>query len=250
MVSIETPFVRLYKYVPELVLAPLEFELSHDVKQPDQYYLGLCVRNQRTDTELDTEFAQKWPVILDRKRAGERIIYCSFGTFYTGSDKVLFDFITNLLEAVASITAVQLVCSVNSLVIETIKARQASTPNVHFFRRVPQLDVLQIVDLHITHGGLGSVKESILYGVPMLVYPLDLHYDQNGNGLKVEYHGLGLRGVFGREHTASMREKITRLLDDASFRTNIAQFKATCAATYTEDTLKKTLTQLLTTLVL
>ena len=176
---IKTPFTRLFANVPELVLAPLEFELSSDVRQPNQHYLGLCIREQRTDTELDPDFAQQWPIILARKQAGKRIIYCSFGTFYTGSDKALLDFVTNLLEVVAGIAKVQLICSVNSLVVETLKARQATVSNIHFFKRVPQLTVLKVADLHITHGGFGSVKESILYGVPMLVYPLDLHYDQN-----------------------------------------------------------------------
>ena len=175
---VETPFTRLFGNVPELILAPLEFELTPEVRKPHQHYLGLSIREARTDTELDAEFAKQWPGLLARQQAGQRLIYCSFGTFYTGSNKALLDFITNLLAAISTVPDVQLVCSVNNLVVETLKARHAALPNVHFFRRVPQLLVLKNTDVHITHGGLGSVKESIHYGVPMLVYPLDAHYDQ------------------------------------------------------------------------
>ena len=243
---VDTDFARLFANVPEIILAPAEFELSPEVRQPHQYYLGLSIQETRTDTELDPEFAQQWPVLLARQRAGQRLIYCSFGTFYTGSNKVLLDFVTNLLEAVGALPDVQVVCSVNSLVVETLLARHAALPNVHFFRRVPQLVVLKNADVHITHGGLGSVKESIYYGVPMLVYPLDAHYDQPGNGLKVEYHGLGLRGNFQWERPAELKEKLSRLLDDATFRTNVAQFRLTCATRYAEDTIKNTLRELLT----
>jgi UDP:flavonoid glycosyltransferase YjiC (YdhE family) len=243
---IETPFVRAFQNIPEIVLAPLQFELSADVKKDYQYYLGLCIREKRKDTELDNEFEQQWPFVLAGKEKGYRIIYCSFGTFYEGSDKVLLDFVSNLLEVIPQIPHVQLVCSVNGLVIETLKVRYTARQNVYFFKRVPQLEVLKAADVHITHGGLGSMKESIFYKVPMLVYPLDLRYDQNGNGLKVEHHGLGLRGVFGRERAADMRDKITKLLNDDTFRTNISQFQKVCTAPYGAQKIQDILTELST----
>ncbi|WP_345271504.1 hypothetical protein [Nibrella viscosa] len=70
---IETPFTRLFANVPELLLAPLEFELSPEVRQPNQHYLGLCIQEGRTDTELDPDFVRQWPAILARKQAGEPI---------------------------------------------------------------------------------------------------------------------------------------------------------------------------------
>ncbi|WP_345271505.1 glycosyltransferase [Nibrella viscosa] len=127
---------------------------------------------------------------------------------------------------------VQLICSVNRLVIETVRAWHQQPDHVHFFSRVPQLQVLQQANVFITHGGLGSVKESIYYEVPMLVYPLDPHYDQPGNALKVEHHGLGLRGVFHNERVTDLRTKLKRLLDDKSFKSRLRQFKAKTGATH------------------
>lgn len=226
----ETPFTRLFADVPELLLAPLGFELSPEVRQPNQLYLGLCIRDSRIDTELDPDFAQQWAVILAQKQADTRLIYCSFGTFYTGSNRVLLTFIENLLEVVSLLDNVQLICSVNRLVIETIQAKHQYCNNVYFFSRVPQLQVLQQADVFITHGGLGSIKESIYYGVPMLVYPLDPHYDQNGNALKVEYHGIGLRGIFEYERSTQLKSKLEQLFSDTTFKKNIKTMRENCIA--------------------
>jgi len=36
---------------------------------------------------------------------------------------------------------------------------------------VPQLEILKLADVFITHGGMGSVSEGLLYGVPLIVIP-------------------------------------------------------------------------------
>lgn len=192
---------------PEVLLVPLEFELSPDVRKPNQYYLGLCQCEDRHDTELDETFAEQWPQLLADRQPGEKWIYCSFGTYYQGADATLLRFVTNLLDIVRAWPTVRLICSVNKYLIETLRAREFIPANVHFFSRVPQLRVLAEADLFITHGGFGSIKESIHYGVPMLVYPLDAKYDQNGNALKVEHHRLGLRGLFAHERAEDLRSK-------------------------------------------
>ncbi|WP_211220220.1 glycosyltransferase [Rudanella lutea] len=239
---IQTPYTRLFANVPELLLAPLELEVSPDVRQPNGHYLGLCVQESRADTEVDPDFARQWPGILARKQAGERIIYCSFGTFYTGPDRTLLTFIENLLTVVSGLGNVQLVCSVNPLVIQTVRAWHRPSHQVHLFSRVPQLAVLQQADVFITHGGLGSIKESIYYGVPMLVYPLDPHYDQPGNALKVEHHGLGLRGVFHTERATNLQDKLQRLLNDGSFADKIRQFKRETEVISTRQIIRNLLT--------
>ncbi|WP_259015393.1 glycosyltransferase [Emticicia fluvialis] len=214
----ENHFTKMFRGVPELIAAPLEFEFSPHVRQEWQHYLGLCTRSQRQDTELDTSFAELWPDIKKHRANGQKIIYCSFGTYYAGPDRTLLNFVSNLVEVIHELGNIQLIISVNRFVIETFKSQLKAGGNICFFSRVPQLEVLKESDLLITHGGLGSIKEAIEFGVPMLVYPLDMHYDQNGNGLKVEYHGIGLRGNFAYERTNDMKSKIERLLNHAVFK--------------------------------
>ncbi len=211
--------------VPELILAPLEFEFVPEIRKPNQHYLGLCMREHRLDTELDPVFDPAWEAILAQKQDGNKLIYCSFGTFHEGADATLLRFVTNLLEVIRELPNVHLVCSVNKYVIETLRARKLLTDRTHFFSRVPQLRVLAEADVFITHAGFGSIKESIYYGVPMLAYPLDPHYDQNGNALKLEYHGLGLRGAFAHERLGDLKKKLERLMTDGAFRESMQKFR-------------------------
>ncbi|RDB03973.1 glycosyltransferase [Runella aurantiaca] len=247
--------------VPELILAPLEFEFAPEIRKPNQHYLGLCMREHRQDTELDPVFEQAWEHIvnlrlqqnkvpplkrdLGRAAVAERLIYCSFGTFHEGADATLLRFVTNLLAVVNELPNVRLVCSVNKYVIETLRARKLLTDRTHFFSRVPQLRVLATADVFITHAGFGSIKESIYYGVPMLAYPLDPHYDQNGNALKIEYHGLGLRGAFAHERVGDLKKKLERLLEEKTFREKVRQFREVIVDEYKEEKIKGAVQSLL-----
>lgn len=243
---VKNNFVKLFNNIPELLLLPLEFEFSSTVRKEYQYYLGLCQRENRIETELDSTFEDNWQQILDEKQQGKQIIYCSFGTFFEAASPLLLDFINKLLEVLQNIPNAFLICSVNKYVIEAIRFKHKVLDNVIFFSRVPQLKVLKITDLFITHGGLGGIKESIFYEVPMLVYPLDLHYDQSGNALKVEHHGLGLRGNFAYEHVTYMNAKIKKLLTDKKYQYKICEFKERVQEIYTPEYHKELLNQLLT----
>lgn len=222
-------FTKMILGVPEFIAAPLHLEVAAEVRRENQNYLGLCIRENRVDPEIDPDFSKKWPDILGSNRG---IIYCSFGTFYNGADRPLLNFLLKLINVVKDVPNYQLVISVNRWVIQALNIQFC---NVHLFTKVPQLQVLQNSDLFITHGGLGSIKESIEYCVPMLVYPLDLKYDQNGNALKIEYHRLGLRGNFLYERYVDLNSKILQILGDKSFEENIKNFKMKIQSVYTSN---------------
>lgn len=222
----------LFDNVPEIVLAPLEFEVSEQVRRVNQHYLGLCVSEDRRDTELDPQFSLEFSKVLDLKKSGMRLVYCTFGTFYQGPDRPLLDFLNKLLDVIDALEGIVVVLSVNKYVIQVLQDLRDVSPRVFMFTRVPQLTVLGNADLFLTHGGLGSIKESIFYEVPMLVYPLDLRYDQNGNGFKVEFHGIGLRGSFFHERASEMKAKITEVLIEPRYKSNIQQMRGAIQSRY------------------
>ena len=87
--------------------------------------------------------------------------------------------------------------------------------NVMPFEWVPQLEVLPLSDAFVTHGGMGSVMESVAFGVPMVVVPV--FGDQPNNADNVQKLKMGVafrrpRETFGAE---SFVRALTTLLDPA-----------------------------------
>ena len=87
--------------------------------------------------------------------------------------------------------------------------------------QVPQLEILQQVDVFVTHGGMNSVHEGLYYGVPQLVAPS--HFEQYLNG-KAGDGGGGLAycsvmGVdFGQASANELADGVSALLNDPSYR--------------------------------
>lgn len=67
----------------------------------------------------------------------------------------------------------------------------ASAPaNARVVAHVPQHAVLRRARLMITVGGLGSIKECVWLGVPMVLLPSREGYDPPGNAARAAHHGL------------------------------------------------------------
>jgi hypothetical protein len=81
---------------------------------------------------------------------------------------------------------------------------------------VPQLELLQKVDLFITHGGLNSVNEGLYYGVPLIAIPQQV--EQALVAIQVEKHhaglALGTRPPYGKVSVAELRAAADRILGD------------------------------------
>lgn len=67
----------------------------------------------------------------------------------------------------------------------------ALPPNVQVFPRVNQLEVLSRADVFLTHCGMNSVSESLLCGVPMVLFPQ--HSEEEAVAGRTEELGAGLR---------------------------------------------------------
>lgn len=96
----------------------------------------------------------------------------------------------------------------------------------------PQMPVLEKAALFITHGGLGSVHETLWNGVPFVAVPQ--HFEQLRNALAGARGGAGIivdDECYGRHVTGEqLREAVAKVTADASFRQNAMRLGETLKA--------------------
>jgi UDP:flavonoid glycosyltransferase YjiC (YdhE family) len=84
--------------------------------------------------------------------------------------------------------------------------------------------VLKHADVMVTHGGVNTIDECVLSGVPTLVY-CGCETDMGGTTARVVHHGIGIAGDRHRDSTSVMRTHVDRLLEEARFRTNVDRLR-------------------------
>lgn len=96
----------------------------------------------------------------------------------------------------------------------------------------PQMPVLERATAFITHGGLGSIHETLWNGVPFVSVPQ--HFEQLRNTLAATRHGAGIvldAECYGRPvEGAAIFDALQRVLADPSYRTNARRLGDTLRA--------------------
>jgi MGT family glycosyltransferase len=96
----------------------------------------------------------------------------------------------------------------------------------------PQMPLLERTALFITHGGLGSVHETLWNGVPFVAVPQ--HFEQLRNAMAAARHGAGIildAQCYGRPLTAQMlRDAVEKVMADPGYRENAGRLGETLKA--------------------
>jgi UDP:flavonoid glycosyltransferase YjiC (YdhE family) len=215
--------------ITELVLAPEEFEVLPFTKLGFQTYVGSQVDTSRIEHfPADyLEFIKKVALLKEQKKI--HLIYCSFGTLYEKRKAMVGGFLLKLIEVVADSDELHLIVSVDE---KDLPAKVKPRSNIYISSQLPQLHVLKHCDAFISHGGLNSIKESILFNVPMIVYPLDMAWDQPGNCAKVSYHKLGMVGTLRKATKANIYQRITEVIDNPAYRENVMKMNGVTESKY------------------
>jgi zeaxanthin glucosyltransferase len=142
------------------------------------------------------------------KRKVTKLIYCSFGTITKRYEKKVVGFIQKLGRCFEEKDEYMLIISTGGVKIDLFEKHA----NIFMKELLPQHNILSICDLAITHGGMNSIKECLYFKTPMLVYPLNLQFDQPGNAARVEHFGLGLKGSMKRDTPKKIGAKVERIL--------------------------------------
>ena len=90
--------------------------------------------------------------------------------------------------------------------------------------RIPQVSVLKQAGALITHGGMNSVSEAMVHGVPMLVIPFVS--DQPVNARQVEKLGLGKVLDYKRVTAANLKASAFAVMKDEYIREKMRKIQA------------------------
>jgi zeaxanthin glucosyltransferase len=175
---------------------------------PNAFYIGPSVDTSRSEA----------PWVRTKGTGMRRLIYIAVGTVrFRWKDNLPF-----LRKAIAAFAGLEGVAVVVSTGDERATRLLGEPPaGVMIFDFVPQLQILQVADLAVTHAGSGTFRECVHFRVPMLAYPRN--HDQMGNSARIVFHGIGLRGDWHRDSIEVIRGKGLRILREPSFRCNLAR---------------------------
>lgn len=188
----------------DLVLCPPCFEYPFKSARANRYYVEACIDRERFEAEDCLEE-------LDRQKP---LIVAALGTqsFRYADAAGILD---RLMDAARELPEYQFAIAAGDRMSE-IRNRP---PNVLLRRQLPQLRLLARASAMVTHGGLGSIKECVAFGVPMCVVPF--RYDQPSVAARVDYHGIGLvlrpQAVSPARFVAALR----RLVDAPQYRARV-----------------------------
>lgn len=182
--------------------------IGNDTKTPTIVYTSRLF--QPMSETFGDSYAFVGPSVMQRypRRPHDRpLVYVSLGTVLNNAP----DFYRSVLQALSGM-ACDAILSIGDAVDP---AALGPVPgNVRIYPRVNQLEVLAGADVFLTHCGMNSVSESLLCGVPMVLFPQ--HGEENAVAIRCEQLGAGLR--LKRPSASCIRSALEAVLGDDRYR--------------------------------
>ena len=182
--------------------------IGNDTKTPTIVYTSRLF--QPMSETFGDSYAFVGPSVMQRypRRPHDRpLVYISLGTVLNNAP----DFYRSALQALSGMDC-DAILSIGDAVDP---AALGPVPgNVRIFPRVNQLEVLAGADVFLTHCGMNSVSESLLCGVPMVLFPQ--HGEENAVAIRCEQLGAGLR--LKRPSASCIRSALEAVLGDDRYR--------------------------------
>ncbi|CAG2104427.1 unnamed protein product [Medioppia subpectinata] len=164
-----SPFANIYMTSKELDYTDIR-------PLPDTFHGFDCYKRSGNLDDLD---AFELPEKL-RNKSG-KLIYLSLGSMGSGN-----------VELMKKLVAILAKSKHRFIVSKGVKHNKYElADNMWGEKSVPQIKVLPLIDLMLTHGGNNTVTETMYFGKPMIVLPL--FFDQYDNAQRVTEKGFGVR---------------------------------------------------------
>lgn len=196
--------------------------LDEIVQNPPDLNLVYTLREYQPYAEEFPEEKYKFlgPSVYEREgadpeymKAERPLIYISLGTVVRGNIR----FYQSCIEAFREENA-DVVISVGAQC--PIRKLKNIPPHIRVRQWVPQTQVLEAADVFVTHGGMNSVSEALVAGVPMVVIPFTS--DQPVNAKCIERLGVGKILEYDSLSKDGLREKVHEVMKDAQIKKHLA----------------------------
>ena len=179
------------------------------ISYPDNFHYTGPFAKESTRPEVDFPWHR-----LD----GRPIIYASLGTTRNVQPKVF-----RLIAEACKDLDHQLVISLGGRLDPDRFADLPGNPVVTGY--APQLELLKLAEVVITHGGPNTVFEALMEGKPMVAIPLA--YDQPAIAARLARLGIAEVLPIMRLSAKRIRSAVTSLLSESSYRNAAAKIQAT-----------------------
>ncbi|CAD6874522.1 nucleotide disphospho-sugar-binding domain-containing protein [Methylomonas fluvii] len=206
LIDISTDMLAPKLKLPELVLCPKEFDF-YDVERVGRYYVGASIDLHRKQPSFSWE----------KVDTGKPLIYCALGSLNFLSKQERIGFFQIILDTAKQHQEWSWIVAVGDQLDD--KSFIDISDNVVLVKTAPQLNVLKKTAIMINHGGTNTIKECILFGVPMIVFPLA--FDHYGNAARVAYQGLGLKGNMSKLTSSKLTFMIMQIQKNPYYRMQI-----------------------------
>jgi len=201
--------------IPELILCPRELALPQWKYSGNVHFIEPSIRKDALGGGPST--------LSPDIPKGKQVIYASMGSQAFLFKTLAKRFYSTILEVMRANEDKDwhVVLAMDS---EFQKENPGVIPsNVSLYKWAPQIQVLSKSSLAITHGGLGTVKECIFCGVPMIVLPMV--NDQFNNAKYIKHHNLGIEMDVHTLAAKELETAIRHLLSSSTIRESVEKMK-------------------------
>ncbi|RIA90054.1 Glycosyltransferase Family 1 protein [Glomus cerebriforme] len=220
--------------IPKVTLALVDTFFGFELPQ------SLPPNVQEIGPVLSEEYPTLTLELSDFINKHKRVLYVAFGTYFTttveNNSKLLQSFVEAINENIIDGVVWALSQTHKDDFYPTLNLidgsqLQASSilnnehPHIHIVKFAPQFAVLNHtnIKLFLSHGGAGSIHESLYTGTPMLIFPLGA--DQTGNGEKLKSAGVALTLNKFNLDVNDIKNKIDILLKDEDVKKNLKRME-------------------------
>lgn len=191
---------------------------------PVKSILDIISNDENTDTIVYTSpqfqpcaetFSEKYafvgpsirPTVQQIPKTRDRLVYVSMGTV----NNDMLPLYRSCIDALKDMDC-QVILSVGNQV--DLSQFGPLPEGIAVYSSVDQMAVLEKADVFVSHCGMNSVSESLYFSVPLVMLPKTS--EQEGVAARVEQLGAGL--LLKKTTPEAIREAVTRVLEDPSFR--------------------------------